>query len=128
MGMGSNQPVRESSNRSTWKGKGGQGEALTTLQIPCAYCIEIRDPQLSETLRSCKDTWRNCFTFLPLLMAITLLVRTATCLVASERVYSGWRKTQVFYLNLFRRLPVKHVFQNHCIAQVNNTVMIFCGL
>jgi hypothetical protein len=74
---------------STIKGKGGQGEALTSVTLPWAFCIEIRYTLPPETLRFCQDTYSNCFTFQPLLMAIRLLECTATCLVASERVYSG---------------------------------------
>lgn len=48
MALVSNQLLRESSTMGTRKGKGGQGVALATLLLPCAYCIEIRDPHLLE--------------------------------------------------------------------------------
>ena len=43
--FGSNQPLRESSTSVSRKCKGGQAVALTTFEILCADCIEIRDPQ-----------------------------------------------------------------------------------
>jgi len=46
MVMGWNQPLRESSNRSTRKGKGGQGEKVTILPLPWVFLLK------SETLTS----------------------------------------------------------------------------
>jgi hypothetical protein len=80
MAKGSNQPQTESSSISTRKGKDRQVEALTSLTLPGVFCIEIRDPQPPETLRPCQDTGTDCCTFLPILMAITLSVRTVACL------------------------------------------------
>jgi hypothetical protein len=80
MAKESNQPLRESSKRITRKGKGSQGEELTSLSLPGAFCIEIEDPQTPETLGPCQDTSTDCCTFPPILMAIALSVRTAACL------------------------------------------------
>ena len=42
---GSIQPLRESCTGGTRKCKSGQGVDLSNVPLPCADCIEIRDPQ-----------------------------------------------------------------------------------
>jgi len=54
--MGSTQPLAEMSNRNVPGGKGGQGVGLTTLQLSCADCLEICEPQPpgNGTLQACR--------------------------------------------------------------------------
>jgi hypothetical protein len=41
------------------KGKGGRYVGLTTLQLSCADCLEIWEPQPLGTLRACPDLYRD---------------------------------------------------------------------
>jgi len=54
--MGSTHPLREMSTRKIFSGEGFKGSwyiELTSLLPSYADCLEIWDPQLSETLRAC---------------------------------------------------------------------------
>jgi len=53
MALGLTQPIIEMSTRNISWGKGGRCVGLTTLPPSCADCLEIWEPQTSETLRDC---------------------------------------------------------------------------
>jgi hypothetical protein len=63
MALGSTQPLAEMSTGNFLGGKGGWCEGLTTLELSCANCMEIWEPQPPGTLRSCPGQYRDWFTF-----------------------------------------------------------------
>jgi hypothetical protein len=60
--------IDSASNRNEYQeyslgGKGGRRVGLTTSPPSCADCLEIWKPQPPETLKTCSDLYRDCFTF-----------------------------------------------------------------
>ena len=54
MALGLTQPLTEMNTINiSWGGEGGRCVMLTTLPISCADCLEIWEPQPSETLWVC---------------------------------------------------------------------------
>jgi len=54
--LGLSQPLTEMSTRNiSWEvgGKGGRCVGLTTLRSSCTDCLEVCEPQPSETFRAC---------------------------------------------------------------------------
>ena len=56
----STQPLTEMNARVIfWGGKGGRCVVLTMFPLPCAYCIEMWEPQPPGNLRACPGLCRD---------------------------------------------------------------------
>ena len=61
MDLGLTQPLTEMSTSNISRAKGGQCVGLTTLPPSYADCLEIWEPQPSETLRACLGPQWDCY-------------------------------------------------------------------
>ena len=68
MALGSTQPLTEMSTENIYWGYVGRCIGLTTLPISCTYCNDILEFQPPGILRACPGLYRECCTFLPLLI------------------------------------------------------------